>query len=219
MRLLLKNILFSKTALIIFTLLITVLIFEILPIVNEARKLFPNSYIANYTCHGILENRPWYGQINSWNWFWLISTPIIIFSIEPEYKTSIRITHTIMAIFIACFIVNLSSNLSIDIRNAPFIKSTYNIPNPSQTDIFKAECYDITVEEKRYNSAYLLALIYAVIYHGWWKIIWYQYHKIRVGFIGKEIKVSWLDKGIIIGSIIIPIFFILMTLIYPYIHR
>ena len=191
---------------IFFSLLLTVAIFELLPAVDRARQFFPSDF-ENYDCSGILKNRPWYGQVNTWMWLWLIFTPIVVFSATPNSPKWYRASRTIFAIGVSYVFVNLATHLGIEIRNAPFHGEGIAYFNgeriTSEADEFKFHCFDIA-DGARYVGALLFGWVYAVIYHGWWEGIWHQYHKRVTKQMDKNFKTDFVNIVVVFFSIALP---------------
>ncbi len=189
-------------------LLCAIATFELLPVVEQARMMFPENF-EGLSCHEILKNRPWYGRINTWLLFWLISTPIIIFSIRPETLVWKRALYSFISIGMGYIVINLSTHMAMDIRNAPFhgegIVYFNGVLETSEADVVKHNCFDIA-DGGKYVGAILFGWIYALIYTGWWKIIWYQYHKRASKLIEKSFKIDWFNKVIILASGAISVF-------------
>jgi len=93
----------NKNVFIAALLLAATVVFDALPVVNNARQMFPEQFGNACDCLCILKNRPWYGQINPWLWFWIISTPLIVFSIKPDASAWKRALRTVFIIALLLF--------------------------------------------------------------------------------------------------------------------
>ena len=210
------NFLMIKSILILLLLLSTVGLFEFLPAVDQARSMFPEVFDKSYDCYDVLNNRPWYGRVNPWLWFWLISTPIIVFSVKPDAKVWQRASRTIFTIGISYIVINLATHLGMEIRNAPFhgegVHYVNGILMTSEADKFKLHCFDIA-DVGKYVGALLFGWVYVCIYYGWWKMIWYQYHKRKTGLIDKRFKIDWINKIVIFISVVVPVLVALKFLV------
>lgn len=163
--------------------------------------MFPEAFNKGYDCHDVLRMRPWYGQVNPWFWFWLISTPVVVFSVKPDAPIWQRAGRTIFIIALSHIIINLGTHLAMDIKNAPF--RGLGMSDFSEKDNFKFHCIDIA-DGAKYSSALFFAWVYAVIYSGWWEVIWNQYHKRKTKLIDKNFKVDWINKIVVFISVAIP---------------
>lgn len=205
-----KKVTVSNTGESIFILAVLLAIaglFEFLPIVDEARKAFPEEWNKSYECYDVLRSRPWYGQVNSWLWFWLISTPIIVFSVKPGTPAWQKICCTLLAIALSYIAINLATHLGMELWNAPFhhqeIIHSNGVLQSSQEEVFKYECFN-SADGARYAFAFLFGWVPALIYHGWWEIIWHQYHKRKTKFIDESFKADWINRIVVFISIAIP---------------
>ena len=198
----------KKSAIIIALLLAIVSLFEFLPAVGRARAMFPTDWHKGQSCHDVLSARPWYGQINPWFWFWMISTPVITFSVKPSASVWQRAVRTILIIIVSYFAINLRTPLSVDIRNAPFWTSEITSTS-TEIERFKFGCYD-TTDGPNYVFAAFFGWLPAAVYAGWWEIIWYQYHKRKTRLIGKNFKRDWVNKIVVFISVAMPVLFVIL---------
>ena len=148
---------------------------EYLPAVKHAREAFPENF-AGLSCRDILNSRPWYGQINPWFWFWLISTPVIVFSLKPDTSKWARAFRTLIAIGLGYIVVNLGTHAAMEIRNAPFhgegITHVNGVMVSSEIDAKKFECFD-SADGAKFVFALFFGWVYALIYTGWWEAMWF----------------------------------------------
>lgn len=199
----------GKCVLILIFLLAIVGLFELLPAVDHARMMFPADWHKGQDCHDVLRARPWYGRINSWFWFWLISTPVVVFSVRPTAPAWQRAARTIFIIAMSYVVINFGTHLAMDIKNAPFhgdgIVHFNGIRVSSEKDEFKLHCYDIA-DGAKFVFSLLFGWLFAVIYTGWWEIIWNQYHTSKTKLIDKSFKTDWVNKIIVFVSVAVPAF-------------
>jgi hypothetical protein len=76
----------KKSIFIIGLLLIAVGIFEFHPAVERGRIFVPQDiYVGkDCGCDCIANSRPWYSTFNYWQWLWILSVPVIVFSVKPN---------------------------------------------------------------------------------------------------------------------------------------
>lgn len=198
-----------RSAAILIFFLAIVGLFEFLPAVDQARAMFPADLSGGFDCHDVLRSRPWYGQINPWLWFWLISTPVVVFSTRPSTPVWQRAFRTIFIIAISYVVINLGTHLAMDIRNAPFhgdgIAHFNGVRITSEEDEFKFHCYDIA-DGAKYAFALLFGWLPALIYTGWWEIAWYQYHKRITKLIDAKFETDWISGAVIFIALAVPMF-------------
>lgn len=177
-------------------------LFELLPAVDHARASFSVSSGNTYNCNDVLRSRPWYGQINSWLWFWLISTPVIVFSVLPSAPAWQRAGRLLFLIALSHVVINLGMYLAMEIKNAPF--RDIGMSNLNEMDSFKFSCIDIA-DGAKYSFALYFAWTYAVVYAGLWEMMWGVYHKRKTKLIDENFKRDWISRIVVFTSVAIPV--------------
>lgn len=96
----------------------------------------------------------------------------------------------------------------MDIRNAPFqnggISEIDGVRVTSDEDAFKFHCFDIA-DGAKYTFAFLFGWLPALVYAGWWEILWGVYHKRKTRLIDANFKRDWVSKIVAISSLGIPV--------------
>ena len=176
--------------------------FEYAPVVDDARKAFPETFGDVCDCACVLESRPWYGQINQRLWFWLISTPLVVFLTLPATPWWLRASRSVFITTLSYGVIILAVPEAFEVINAPFYHSEI-WSDASAVDIFKSRCID---NSDSGPLAFSLGLgwIPALIYTGWWEIAWHQYHKRKTKLIDKNFKTDWINRIVVFASVVIP---------------
>ncbi len=169
MRLTFKSIRQIILFIIILILLIMAVIFEFLPVVEQAREAFPKEFNNNYSCYDVLNARPWHGKFNGWFWSWVLIVPLIISFMKPTMPKWQRRTLTLLAIIICYPLMVLAFHLSWDLGSAPFMNGggivhSGDVLLSSKEDVFKHNCYNIGGAGLGFIS--LFAWMYASFYVG-----------------------------------------------------
>lgn len=160
----------------VILILLAISLFEIFPAVEQARKALPADFY-NYNCFEALENRPWYGQINTWFYFWLLFTPIIILSLKPECS-KIQKTYTMIFVALVSYIaLVLAVHMAVEIRNAPFDHVEIISSEPDPLNEYKYNCYDRSSGGANEVFALLLGWIPVSLYVGFCLLIRWIYNK------------------------------------------
>jgi len=188
--------------------------FEVLPIVANARTMFPKSFSADISCHEILSTRPWYGQVNLWKWLWFIAVPVIIFSVAPNSPKWQLVLCSLIAMTLGYIFINIATHLGFTIKNAPFhgegIVTVNGVIVSSLADQIKQGCFDIA-DNAPYVFARAFGWLPTMIYVGWCEMVWVLYHKYKTKLINENFKIDWVNKVVVSASIILPILFLLMS--------
>lgn len=181
-------------------------IFEFLPAVDQAREQFLTNFDKAHRCEDVLKSRPWYGRINPWIWFWLLATPVIVFSTQPLASVWVRAGRVLFAIALAHIVVNLGAHLAMDIRNAPF--RSIDMSGFGDIDNFKRRCIDIA-DGAKLSGALFFGWVYGVFYTGWWLAVWHQYHKRITKLIDGRYRTDWISGIVVFASVFIPLCFLI----------
>lgn len=197
-----------KAAFILFFLLVISVAFEFLPFIDQARRAFPENF-DGLSCQDVLKNRPLYGRINPWLWFWLASTPIILFSLGPRAPAWHRAFRILFSIGLGYVVINLGTHAAIEIRNAPFhgegVVYSDGILITSEADKAKLKCFDFA-DGANFLFALWFGWIYALVYTGWWEIIWGIYQKRKTKWINQNFRRDWISLIVIFISMAITVF-------------
>ena len=157
----------------VFLLALT-LLFELMPFVDNARMFITKDIGDSCDCFCALLQRPWYGRINTWLIFWIVSTPLIVFSFKAEISVWKKTLYFIIAITTSYIVLNLSTHLGMEIRNAPFHTDMITSTS-SDFDKARFNCFDIA-DGGKYAFALFFGWIPASIYVGFWFIVrWLTY--------------------------------------------
>lgn len=201
---------------ILLLLALLAILFEYLPFIDQGRRLFPHDY-RELSCKDILQMRPWYSQINQWLWLWLFGTPLILFSIEPCVNRTYKAIWAVLVTILSYGTIVLATSEAYEIINLPFLGE--GIINDSTTNEVKR----YALERNCYNDGggIVLSLIAvfgwipAIIYTGWWGILWSSYHRRITKKVDRHFKQDWVSSIIIWASIILP-FFIAGYIVYGF---
>lgn len=186
-----------KTNTFIIALLIAVaVVLELHPAIKENRVFIPEEVYEgkNCGCECIADSRPWYSVLNYWFWLWFLAVPLFIFSAKPQSPQWQRMGRTLGAVLLCYGAMNLAIHLMWDIRSGPFMVSS-NLNTPWQKSWDVPGCIGPGMGANLIFTLYF-GWIYAVLYTGWWEIIWYQYYKRRTGLIGPDFRRDIISKVI-----------------------
>lgn len=186
-------------------------LFEYAPVIDEARRAFPKNFGAACDCSCALESRPWYGQINQRLWFWLVSTPLVVFVTKPAAPQWLRSLRSVVIIALSSGTVILAVPEAFEVVNAPFygdgIWHTNGVLSSSEADVFKSRCFNAS-DSGPLAFSLLFGWIPALVYTGWWEIVWGVYHKRKTRLIDARFKRDWISKTVIFSSVAIPLLII-----------
>lgn len=153
-----------------------VAVFELLPVVKEARRYVSAENLENFklSCQAILFDRPWYGKVNVWFFAWIILTPALVFSIHPNAPAWLRGGRVIFAT-LACYgLINLAVHLQWNIRNGPFGWDSYT------PKVYRMDCVNIA-DGFSLTFALIMAWIPACVYACLCASFWFLYHRFFSG--------------------------------------
>jgi hypothetical protein len=100
----------------------------------------------------------------------MISTPVISFSVQPDAPAWQRILRTVLIIALSYAVIILAGYMETDARNAPFFDG-FDSSDATTRDRFKIYCLDVGADTN-YVFASIFGWLPALIYAGWWEIIW-----------------------------------------------
>lgn len=206
----------KKGIFIIGLLLIAVGIFEFHPAVEYSRAVVPEEvYVGkDCDCGCIMSSRPWYSRFNYWFWLWIVATPVIVFSVKPTTPRWQRSVRTVVAIGFCYGIMNLALRFMWDIKNGPFgVNNDY--PWQKSWDDSGVKCANIADGASLVFTLFF-GWIYAMIYTGWWEVIWYKYYKRKAQLIDKDFRRDWISKITVWVSKYITIFVFLIIALMPF---
>ncbi|AGH97843.1 hypothetical protein [Micavibrio aeruginosavorus] len=198
---------------IVAALIICSVAFALDPVVEHGRVFIPDDvYVGkDCGCECIADSRPWYSTVNYWRWLWMVSIPLLVFSIKPDASKWLRASRTVAAVILGYVVMNLAIQLFWDIGNGPFVvdgnpntpwQKTWDIPN----------CADIA-DGASIVSTLFFGWLYAIIYTGWWDMVWYQYHKRRTKMIDDGFKRDICSQVVFVTSKIVTILVILFMIL------
>ena len=196
-------------AVLILLMLAGVTVLEMHPAVDYDRKVVPEEiYVGkDCGCDCISQSRPWYSTFNYWFWLWVLSVPILVFSVKPNAATLKKIATTLVAIGFCYGAMNLAMHLGLDISHGPFWVVS-DIPWQKSWDDPGVKCVSPGTGAK-YAFTLVFGWLYATVFTGWWQMIWFQYHRRKTGLIDKSYKRDWLSRVVVGVSVIVPTLIIL----------
>ncbi|HEY8964700.1 MAG TPA: hypothetical protein VIN59_09590 [Alphaproteobacteria bacterium] len=141
------------------------------------RIVVPEEVYVGKTCNCrcILDSRPWYSKFNYWFWLFIISAPILMFSLSPVHPLVNWQKLLIASVSILlCYVLTTPAlELGHDIRNGPFTVYDF-VPFQKSMDLIK--CHGGSGGAARAFIP-ILGWFYAVSYTGFWEILWQLYHR------------------------------------------
>lgn len=200
-----------KALFITFFLIGLAVVFEHLPAVQQARAAFPESWGADCGCGCVLKSRPWYGRLNPWFWLWVVSVPVLVFSTLPAAPARQRAGRHVLAVLLSYAVICVTAVKVFEIRNAPFDHPDITTGSGA-LDVFKFGCY--ASDGMLYALALFFGWLPAMLYAGWWEIIWHQYHKRMTRQIDAHFRRDWISRIVVFISIAVPVAFVAAKLYF-----
>lgn len=151
-------------------------IFEFYPVIEKARAYI---HVSNYenpnvACAVLLSDRPWYGRLNHWFFFWITIVPALVFLARPLSPVWLRSGRIIMAFLICYAAMNLAVHLQWEIRNAPFREDSFH---PDPLNGWRMDCANYAGDGFSYVLALYLSWIPAGVYTGICLLLWRLCHR------------------------------------------
>lgn len=154
-------------------------------------------------------------EFNFWPYLLLILLPVLVFSVSPEKKASIRIGRLVLAIGLSYIFWNLGMATHHHIEDIEYEACRSKFPDSEWQ--MPEECGNPFMGNGAQTVfALLLGWVPAAGYVGFWEFLWRRKHRCEIGRIGKQFKGKWFSTTLIVCSVPIWIYagLVLILVIY-----